>query len=230
MDAGRWASQRPLVVVSPHHDDAAFSLGAFISAVCRLREVIVLSVFTRSAFSGRARYRATRWGSMRTTRVRAKENRRFASAVGARTIDLGLFDAPLRYPDRSVAELASWGVADEEVVPAVRKYISIGLGLRPSFDVIGPVGHGGHIDHLTVRSALNSREDVVGWYADQPYWGLGSRSPGLLAPATEIYGDQRTIGIKRDLANIYSSQPATQRMNQILAQSSSHDVVEAIWT
>jgi len=107
----------PVVVVSPHPDDAAYSVGGLLSGHVLAGPVSGVTVFTRShvmnygepplsralskplnLLSSQPRINRVR-GRLKTlevTRIRKREDANYLEAIGARRIDLDLLDAPLR--------------------------------------------------------------------------------------------------------------------------------------
>jgi LmbE family N-acetylglucosaminyl deacetylase len=148
-----------VTVLSPHPDDAVFSLGLSLAAWSeRGIKVRVINFFTVSGF-------APRCGSKDTgviSAVREREDRKALGSISANIEikSLGLLDAPLRLglPVGSVFTL-------EVEMGEVRA-----LQQRMAGPVIAPLGLGNHIDHLTVRAAAIRQEHKnLAFYEDLPY-------------------------------------------------------------
>ncbi len=162
-----------ITVLSPHLDDAAFSL--YLS----LREwqrpdisLAVLNFFTVSAYAPRA----SSTGAEAVSLIRKTEDRRVLSRIGRgiRVRACDLLDAPLRLglkseavcrPDTQVLASRS----EPELAALIRKHAGSDL-------VIAPLGLGGHVDHLAVHHAAIASVSPphLAFYEDLPYaiWTL----------------------------------------------------------
>jgi LmbE family N-acetylglucosaminyl deacetylase len=82
------------LLISPHQDDIALSLGGSILAGFFARPILVLNVFTISSYA--PQYSGNR-DEANVTRIRATEDDQFARHLGLIHVDLGLKDALLRW-------------------------------------------------------------------------------------------------------------------------------------
>lgn len=150
-----------LVVVSPHIDDAVFSLGASLAGAVRAGTTVeILTVF---AGDPQSRQAAGRWDSaagFRTegeaVRARREEDRRACAVVGA---------SPrwLAFPDKQYARRAS----DDEMLTEVLSVCEgAGAVLVPGFPLRNQ-------DHRAISEWVLgqdiSRAGRVGLYVEQPY-------------------------------------------------------------
>jgi len=164
---------RTLSVLSPHCDDAVFSLAISLRAWRERRvQLRIVNFFTRSLYGPRA-VALVNGGESEwyISALRTREDRRAIAALDPEiAIDsYGMLDAPirLRIDARSVcnAERISPREEDVKVIAGLCKsYVTTGL-------VIAPLGIGGHVDHRTVRiAALRLGKSFrVGFYEDLPY-------------------------------------------------------------
>lgn len=153
------------LLLSPHPDDIAWSLGAIVA---RLRAADV--ELHTATFFGRSRYapgHATH-GREEASMVRRAEEQAWAAAAGVRLRSFELPDASLRgYDD----ETEMGPTPEPEIVREVARRLSATLDeLRPAL-LFAPVAAGGHVDHAAVRLAVfEVRTDAeVFWFADLPY-------------------------------------------------------------
>jgi LmbE family N-acetylglucosaminyl deacetylase len=155
-----------LTVLSPHRDDAAFSLALALKRWAAAGvEITVLNLFTRSAYAPYAREGAD------ITAVRANEDRRALKTIDVliRLHSLSLLDAPVRLPIDfgSITNVEAFSPLAEEV-----NFLSrcIRAASRDAL-VLAPLALGDHIDHRTVHlAALKAgRAHRVGFYEDLPY-------------------------------------------------------------
>ena len=204
-----------LTVLSPHRDDAAFSLFCALTKWQRRPvEIRVINFFTESAYAPHAEQAAGM-----VSAIRKREDRAVLQRIGRRirVMDLGLLDAPLRL---GISALA---VCNAETACLLREELVFELArrircLQPSL-ILAPLGLGGHIDHLTVhRAALRAGcKSRLGFYEDLPYrtWTLpedlrcrirsAEREMGTLLKAVTA-GDARDAWQKRRHIRRYQSQ------------------------
>ena len=159
--------QPRILLLSPHPDDIAWSLGGVVS---RLREAgAAMAVVT---FFGRSRYApgSAAHGSLAATHVRAAEEDAWAALAGV-TADRGdLPDASLRGYD----DLTEMGAEPESriVQAATERLRRTMTALRPHL-ILAPLAAGGHVDHSAVRMAVSSLRPLIiprlAWYEDLPY-------------------------------------------------------------
>lgn len=160
-----------VLLLSPHPDDLAWSLGATVS---RLRAVGA-ELFGLTFF-GDSRYAPgdPSHGTADVTAVRAREEDAWAAWAGVRLRRHDLPDASLRgYDDHT-----EMGAPPEpDLVAAVAEHLGAELArTRPAL-VFAPLAVGGHVDHSAVRQAVSAVVGSAGvlWYEDLPYAG-GSRT------------------------------------------------------
>jgi len=183
------SSAAPLVVLSPHLDDAVLSCGGRIAhAVEQGRRVIVATVFTRdepaeppSALAADLR----RWWNLPPGEVMSRRRAEDVEAcrrLGAESLHLDLAEAPYRTdgtdgtdgPDAAGAilyptlgslygELApADAAAESELVRALARF-------EPEAELLGPLGVGHHVDHQLVRRALLAARPGAALYEEFPY-------------------------------------------------------------
>jgi hypothetical protein len=184
------------IFLSPHRDDACFSLGACMSG---LRNGTLLNIFTKSRFIARfdwapddlvaklraSEFEAEKRGASRrgaappewidwVTALRASEDRAFAETLGLRILDLEFSEAPLRgqHPfEGKVVEEDSAQV--EAVLTEALARMMPSNGTRAW--LMCPAGIGQHVDHLLVRGLILRRFRElrgafrVGFYEDLHY-------------------------------------------------------------
>jgi LmbE family N-acetylglucosaminyl deacetylase len=154
-----------LAVLSPHLDDAVWSLGGLLMQVQRALPCRVVTVFSRSGFAD-----GTMGEPQQVTIRRHREDRRALRRLGlpAGTYG-GLPEAPLR--GYALAEVLLENPeafsGDEAWEGAVRTLLH--EVLRDAGGVLVPVGFGGHVDHLLTRRAAETHPTPRVYYADLPY-------------------------------------------------------------
>ncbi len=234
-----------LTILSPHRDDAVFSLAI---AMCRWRalplRLRILNFFTRSTYAPRT-FSSNARGEERVNTVstiREREDRRAIRKVG-RDVHLrsySLEDAPLRLGiDASeVCRMDCIAVRESDVAMVSDiTLMSAACGL-----LLAPLGLGNHVDHLTVSEAAIRTRDKrrVGFYEDLPY-ATWTPEEQILRRVSEV---QKTtaevlrprpvhsscnIYKKSRLARCYSSQITPDEAERIAGFATRYSAGERIW-
>jgi LmbE family N-acetylglucosaminyl deacetylase len=166
------AEVRSHVVVSPHPDDAVWSVGGRIARwVAAGEQVTVVTVF-----DGAGAVLPGAWRSVAEPYARRAEDIRALSHLGARRVSVGLPDAALRAEDgvpRYASRLQLFGrpheadrVLTSTLAGVLRELCGPGVLLH------SPLAAGRHVDHVLVRRAvglLAGATRSVRYYEDFPY-------------------------------------------------------------
>ncbi len=158
-----------LTVLSPHRDDAAFSLCIALSSWSSLPVALtVVNCFTISAYAPRA----SSTTPSTVSALRATEDRRALRSISqpVKIESLDLLDAPLRFGISPAAisnpETAALQTDSEidSIACRIRRYFTPG-------PVLAPLALGDHVDHLAIRRAAlaNSKAAKLAFYEDLPY-------------------------------------------------------------
>jgi hypothetical protein len=173
-----------ILVVSPHRDDAAFSLSiAMTNWLLARHTVTLLNVFTRSRYAPYSDadfvHENDRMSYVSAMRLREDEGflRRVAQELPRglkdhiQMVDLNLKDAPirLRLPEDEVCDTAV-NTADP-AIEKIRKAIARQAEMGAMDAMVVPLGLGRDVDHMTVReAALPLMHGVAcAFYEDLPY-------------------------------------------------------------
>ncbi|WP_052489407.1 PIG-L family deacetylase [Streptomyces sp. 150FB] len=172
---------RAQIVVSPHPDDAVWSLGGRLARWASLgAPVTVVTVFDAPPATapgeggGPAGDPRDAWRAVAEPAVRRREDRAALDALGAEHVSLGFTDAALRtsygrYRYRSAPRVRGRHHPDDA---ALSDAISDALRpwCPPGARVHGPLAAGRHVDHVLVRSAVERLGPPdTAWYEDFPY-------------------------------------------------------------
>jgi LmbE family N-acetylglucosaminyl deacetylase len=184
-----------VLAVSPHLDDAVFSVGATLAALADAgHEVTVLTCFTGSvhAPTGFALACQTDKGlppDVDYMALRRDEDRAATGVLGAAPLHLPLLEAPHRGYDSPPALFA--GVRADDLV-----WQDVVAALRPhEADLwLAPQGLGAHVDHLQVVHAVAVLRRPTLWWRDAPY---ALRSPGA-APSPALPAGLREVALPED--------------------------------
>lgn len=225
-----------VVVLSPHRDDAAFSLALSLESWAEAgADVTVLNFFTRSDYAPYAREGAD------IPAVRALEDARALRAISCniRTRSLPLQDAPLRLP------LDFGSITNPDVfrpVPEeVRELSRVVAKTCAKALVMSPLGLGEHIDHRTVRDAALAAigPKRIAFYEDLPY-AAWTPEAAIRERVSEIEGQRserlfasrqgsRNLRWKRRMARKYQSQIDDRMAETIARHGEKYSGAERIW-
>lgn len=166
-------------ILSPHPDDAVWSLGGWLADRNAHEEVVVVSVFDgdegASAGSGDREDVNQAWRRFVSPSLRRNEDKRALELIGGRVESLGFIDAAMRRDantayifDRLEALFDMREIGKEDLLLRVAR--SVSACLEPGDAVFAPLALGGHVDHRIVKDAARMLpQGITGWYADFPY-------------------------------------------------------------
>jgi LmbE family N-acetylglucosaminyl deacetylase len=160
------------ILISPHSDDIAYSLGGALLKNYFEKPAILATVFARSSFSPRMRLSDTE----EITRIRCLEDIEFTKKIGIEYESFLLPEAPLRgktsYEDIFENSDPFSDPIYENVYNSLLKLIKS----FPNASVVVPMSLGNNIDHLIVLEACFSicqENDIkISYYEDVPYASL----------------------------------------------------------
>jgi hypothetical protein len=210
-----------ILVVSPHRDDAAFSLTLAMGRwIASRHRVTILNVFTRSldaAFSDADTVHLNDRLAY-VSALRRREDEQFLKQVpGVTLVDLNMKDAAIRlHCDPSLVPTLKPDAADT-AIPKIQKAIGKLTGVSA---IVLPLGLGHHVDHLVVRSAgtPESADFPHAFYEERPSPSSDAAVPGGFQPLT-IQGLQADpVAHKRRIALLYASQIDAELADLIAGQ------------
>lgn len=193
-----------ILVLSPHPDDAVWSLGGWLA---RQRQnghaVTVMTIFDGDPDT--VPPQADAWRQASLTALRRQEDALALDHLGARRLSLGLIDAALRTDADGrflYATPSALFVPLPDDLSAARDGVAAGLAATGPWDLlVAPAGFGGHVDHISVRDAAAAAMGQTYWYGEFPYARTG------LALATSARQEVSVDwAIWRDAARLYHSQ------------------------
>ncbi|WP_432155597.1 PIG-L deacetylase family protein [Streptomyces sp. bgisy153] len=189
----------PIVVLSPHADDAVLSCGALMAHARRQVPVTVLTLFTNGGpppYTLSAR-RCLRLAGVRDAKelyaARRAEDRQVLEAMGVAWRHAGFTDGLFRRKTEGGRRASRVLPERDHVYPTYRAHLAAG-SISPHDDgllrdltrvvraldvsgtpggsgplILAPLAVGGHADHLLVRTAAELSGRRVVYYADFPY-------------------------------------------------------------
>lgn len=229
-----------VTVLSPHRDDAAFSLYICLSKwVGASYQVTVVNFFTESAYGPRA----IPSPACSISEIRRREDRRALAGINRRirVESAGLLDAPLRL-GISLGEVCSPKAFSYDDSNNLRALCSIIRDYTRTSLVLVPLGLGNHIDHVSVRNAATNILPgyKLAFYEDLPYaiWTSEAllrdrvtecerRTRDALKPAVVLGG--RAIWRKRRTVSCYQSQISPDDAAGIALFGARYGGGERIW-
>jgi hypothetical protein len=228
---------RQLLVLSPHRDDAAFSLFISLTTWCALPiSVKVSNFFTVSGYAPCLPSRDP--GTV--SAIRKREDRQALSRISRRikVVDHDLVDAPLRLriPVSAVCYQNSPPLPNAQ--KDLTRYIRLGkVGL-----CVAPLALGNHIDHLAVLATAVSTlpSNTLAFYEDLPYatWTEEQTMRQRVAEIEDaahirlspfILRMPHAAARKRNLICNYRSQITTDEAKNIAGWTNNYGGGERIW-
>ncbi len=242
-----------IVVLSPHRDDAAFSLGLSVDAwLAQGHTVSVLNCFTQSAYAPYSDVEALHANDRVSfvSALRRREDVAWNKLLANRLSfhDLDLLDAPLRLAcsDDEVltVEIRPGDRALARMEGAVAKLARKSEANRVF--LAAPLAIGGHIDHRVVHQAalnvLNSTPMPVAYYEDLPYATregaaellqprAAETSPDLAAAFAVQTSPEPQDGMRRKtrIAECYDSQVDSEAIRSMAEFAERYGGRERLW-
>lgn len=226
------------IIISPHCDDAALSLGgALINKM--LTPKVVINVFSK-----------TNWTILGTndvnqiTQLRVKEDTQVFDVLKIETKYLGLNDASLRKGYKGIGDKYLDKTLDAMVDPIWNKLVKLIDELLKKYSEIDnwffPLGLGGNIDHRILREVAIRNKRLINlknvyFYEDVGYDDTESEKeiqkvvkniPLFLKPEKFSYDN---IELKLDLINHYSSQIDANMLSQVKRTYMKRGRAERVW-
>jgi LmbE family N-acetylglucosaminyl deacetylase len=241
-----------ILLLSPHRDDAAFSLSSSISHWLAVgHKIQVLNVFTRSLYApySDAESKPLAERLIYVSGLRSIEDRQAFEKMGVSDVkDLEIEDAPIRLDcDSSV-------VCDMEVnpkdpaMPKIRRAMEKMIrdaGAEDDVALVLPLGLGHHVDHRTARDAALPLSSGLpcAFYEELPYAtrdgvrvdlsrfreDASTRMHEPLFPVLCHGTHTRPTEWKRSVALMYRSQIDLQLANVIADFSHRYHGAERLW-
>ena len=211
-----------VLVIEPHLDDAAFSLGGFLTRLAKDCRIHILTLFSLDPYS---LYRVLQRNFDWLQDIRMAEETVAASLIGATTYQLKWKDAILRgYSD------VSQPIAKEEPLEEMEHKLWKVMPQNSAL-VLCPLGLT-HVDHRLTRLLTDrikekkSQVDVpIMYYEDLPYACDGFQKPEYYKPYNIMLNQEEQIH-KKKMVSAYISQLSPGLASRILGY---RDGNECIW-
>lgn len=231
-----------VVVLSPHSDDAPYSIAGVMQALARRGvRVEMLTLFSRSAYApGRPGL-----DEADVTALRRAEDEAAGAAIDpqVRVLWLDHRDVALRHslPVEAVVSRRPLDTDATELVHGLAGELAALCAAGET--VLAPLGMGWHIDHriaAAAGAALLRRGRCVHFYEDLPYAGFTRSSRLWLAQARRLWAlrvpmrplDVRThalMDLKQTVFAIYDSQASPAFWSALRRQTARRGNAERLW-
>lgn len=182
----------PLYILSPHLDDAAFSLGSFMATHAVRNPIKVINLFTAGdvhppTLSARAFLSQIGVADpIQLFKLRRKEDKVALRSIGVTVSNWGAVDALWRrhssssilpelganYPTyRLHVSRGRVSTYDQSLIKQLKNKLRATLPKSSDYRVIVPLGHGGHVDHTITRLIGEAMVPApkLSYYLDFPY-------------------------------------------------------------
>lgn len=212
------------IVLSPHLDDAALSLGGSIARWSAAGErILVVTVAAGSpsplalmSSFAESLHRAWGVGSTDVVALRRREDEAAMAILGAEAERLERLDAVYRLPQRYDGDAALLGepALEDRLGVELASDLAPILAASPRAGILAPLAVGGHVDHRVVHRvavALARRGREVRFYEDFPYaarpFAVEDRRAAIALELEPVSVDiAATIERKVDAVLAYASQ------------------------
>ncbi|MEM5331736.1 PIG-L family deacetylase [Paraburkholderia sp. JHI2823] len=157
---------RRILLLSPHPDDVAYSIGGIVAQLCVQADLLLMTVFGRSGWA--CPQTLSRASANAVAIMRQQEDLAYCERRRMNYTGLACPDSFLMGYDE-VKELSAAAADDPRTADIVKLIGESVARLAPHF-LLAPCGVGGHVDHRIVRIATDALDRVeVLYYEDVPY-------------------------------------------------------------
>lgn len=180
---------RHVVAISPHLDDAAFSVGGLLAAHARRGDrVTIVTCFTGNVARPQGFALACQLDKGLSPDVdymalRRDEDRAAAAVIGAELVHLPLLEAPHR-GYASAPELFGARRGDDVLLPGLTRLLAERIAALSPDLLLGPMAIGDHVDHWLVRDAIAATGANVLLWEDWPYL---TRAQATASPPAHVH-------------------------------------------
>ena len=163
-----------IVAISPHLDDAAFSVGGLLASRARAGDrVTIVTCFTvnvaePTGFALACQLDKGLGPEVDYMALRRAEDHAACAVIGATAVHLPLLEAPHR-GYASAPELFAARRDDDAMLAPLSKALADQITLLSPDLLLGPLAIGNHVDHWLVRDALETCGAPILLWEDWPY-------------------------------------------------------------
>ena len=198
-----------VVAISPHLDDAAFSVGGLLAARARAGDrVTIVTCFTGNVAQPQGFALACQLdkgldAAVDYMALRRDEDLAACAMIGAEAIHLPFLEAPHRGYASAAELFAERRMDDGVLLPLTYALGELVESLAPDL-LLGPLAVGDHVDHWIVRDALAASAQTLLLWEDWPYLRRAGPLPGTPAVSHSLTDDDRQARLA--MCGAYTSQ------------------------
>ena len=173
---------KEFIFISPHLDDAVLSCGSLLDRLHKLGKTItVITVFTKVSsppYTPLAKEFTQQSGFKNPVKLfeeRKKEDKKALKLVSAKIVHLDFTDAAWRksllghiYPLTKKQFSGHFSLLDVPLKQEIKKQLNPYLSQKESL-IFGPLGIGGHADHILIKDILKESNKQTIFWSDYPY-------------------------------------------------------------
>ena len=165
-----------VLVLSPHLDDAAFSVGPLLAELSKHASIVVATAFTKSEsklsqFALACQLDKGLSAEVDYMAIRRKEDIEWSRRISAQAVHGAFAEAPHR-GYQSAQELFGPVLATDKLGDALKVWFSDLVQTFKPTTVLCPIAIGNHVDHQWVREIATASLDAkfpLFFFKDQPY-------------------------------------------------------------
>ena len=173
---------KEFIFISPHLDDAVLSCGVLMLKLNELeKKITVITVFTEvspppyTSLAKEFTHKSGFQDPIKLFEARKKEDRKALQLVNAKVIHFSFIDAAWRktflghvYPHAKEQFNGHYSLFDLPLKQKIKDQLKPYLNQKKSL-VFGPLGIGGHADHILIKDILKESNKQTIFWSDYPY-------------------------------------------------------------
>jgi LmbE family N-acetylglucosaminyl deacetylase len=236
-----------LVILSPHFDDAIFSVGGLLAAWrSRCKSMIVVNIFTSNPpkeLTPQANLFHSRYMDKNPVAIRCMLDQRAYSHFDIEIINLDFLDAIYRFDVINKRPNYLDPIDIFSTVNAIDTYLAVSIfkSIEQQFKltnedvILSPLGVGGHVDHeITRLAAENFERPLILYYEDCPYSFQPTIRSSRRALTIDMYPlivpiDSNCISLKIKAIKEYNTPVSTNCFVNYMAEIKPEGYAERLW-
>lgn len=236
-----------LIILSPHFDDAIFSVGGLLAAwSSQFKSMIVVNIFTSNPpmeLTPQAKLFHRRYLDENPVAIRCMLDQRAYSHYNIEINNLDFLDAIYRFDVINkrpnyldpIDIFSTVNPKDTYLASSIFKSIEQQFKLTNLDVILSPLGVGGHVDHeITRLAAENFEQPLVLYYEDCPYSFQPTIRSSRQALTIDMYPlivpiDSNCTSLKITAIKEYNTPVSTNCFVNYMAEIKPHGYAERLW-
>ena len=236
-----------LIILSPHFDDAIFSVGGLLAACSsQFKSMIVVNIFTSNPpkeLTPQAKLFHRRYIDENPVAIRCMLDQRAYSHYNIEIINLDFLDAIYRFDVINkkpnyldpIDIFSTVNPKDTYLAVSIFKSIEQQFKLTNEDVILSPLGVGGHVDHeITRLAAENFEQPLVLYYEDCPYSFQPTIRSSRQVLTIDMYPlivpiDSNCLSLKITAIKEYNTPVSTNCFVNYMAEIKPHAYAERLW-